>query len=41
MEPASTGHEAIGHNDLPGHKWRASQLTRHGCPVRLAIRIAC
>ena len=55
----------IGRDDLPGHKWRVSQLTRlgiprllaevyadrldwhqiaqlvqHGCPVRLAIRIA-
>jgi hypothetical protein len=36
MEPASTGHEAIGHNDLPGHKWRVSQLTRLGIPWLLA-----
>jgi hypothetical protein len=66
MEPAMTGHEAIGHADLLVHKWRVSQLARlgipqplaevyadrldwheiahlvqHGCPARLAIRIAC
>ena len=66
MEPASTGHEGIAHDDLLVHAWRVSQLTRlgvpgplaevyadhldwhqvarlvqRGCPVRLAIRIAC
>jgi hypothetical protein len=66
MEPASTAHEGIGHNDRLVHDWRVSQLSRlglpvplaevhadhvdwhqiaqlvkRGCPVRLAIRIAC
>jgi hypothetical protein len=36
MEPAVTGHEAIGHADLLVHKWRVSQLTRLGVPQLLA-----
>jgi hypothetical protein len=66
VEPAITDHEAIGHDDLLVHSWRAArlirlglphplaevyadrldwhqiaQLVQRGCPVRLAIRIAC
>jgi hypothetical protein len=36
MEPALTGHEAIGHADLLVHKWRVSRLTRLGIPEPLA-----
>jgi len=36
MEPAMTGHEAIGHADLLVHKWRVSQLARLGIPQPLA-----
>jgi hypothetical protein len=36
MEPAVTGHERIGHDDLPVHNWRVSQLTRLGVPGPLA-----
>jgi hypothetical protein len=36
MEPAVTGHEAVGHADLLVHKWRVSQLTRLGVPRLLA-----
>jgi hypothetical protein len=36
MEPAKTGHEAIGQADLLVHKWRVSQLARLGIPRPLA-----
>ena len=36
MEPATTGHEAIDHNELPVHAWRVAQLTRLGIPALLA-----
>jgi hypothetical protein len=36
MEPAVTGHERIGHDDLLVHNWRVSQLTRLGVPGPLA-----
>jgi hypothetical protein len=36
MEPAVTSHERIGHDDLPVHNWRVSQLTRLGVPGPLA-----
>jgi hypothetical protein len=32
MEPGTTGHEAIDHNELPVHTWRVAQLTRLGIP---------
>ena len=36
MEPATTAHEAIDHNELPLHTWRVAQLTRLGIPALLA-----
>jgi hypothetical protein len=38
MEPAPTRprHEAIDHDDLLVHEWRATQLTRLGIPLSLA-----
>jgi hypothetical protein len=36
MEPATTDHEAIDHNELPVHTWRVAQLTRLGIPGLLA-----
>ena len=36
MEPATTAHEAIDHNELPVHTWRVAQLTRLGIPGLLA-----
>lgn len=36
MEPAGTGHECIGHDDLLVHNWRVSRLTRLGVPGSLA-----
>ena len=36
MEPAITGHERIGHDDLLVHDWRVSRFTRLGVPGPLA-----
>ena len=36
MEPAITGHEAAGHDELPVHTWRVARLTRLGIPELLA-----
>jgi hypothetical protein len=36
MEPAITGHEAVGHGDLLVHTWRVARLTRLGIPGPLA-----
>jgi hypothetical protein len=36
MEPAITGHEAVDHNELPGHAWRVARLTQVGIPELLA-----
>lgn len=36
MEPPSTGHEAISHDESPVHNWRVSQLRRLGLPGSLA-----
>ena len=34
--PATPRHEAIDHDDLLGHEWRVTQLTRLGIPGPLA-----
>jgi len=36
VEPTTTGHERIGHDNLLVHNWRVSQLTRLGIPGLLA-----
>ena len=36
MEAATTGQEAIDHDELLVHNWRVSQLKRLGVPERLA-----
>ena len=36
MEPLTTGHDGIGHDDSLVHNWRVSQLTRLGIPGSLA-----
>jgi hypothetical protein len=35
-EPATTGHDAIGHDESSVHHWRVSQLRRLGMPGPLA-----
>ena len=36
MEPPTTGHNAIVHDESPVHRWRVSQLQRLGIPGALA-----
>jgi hypothetical protein len=36
MEPSITGHDAISHDHLLVHNWRASQLRRLGVSAPLA-----
>jgi len=36
MEPATTGHEAVDHDDLLVHTWRVARLTGLGIPGPLA-----
>ena len=36
MEPATSGHEAVDHDELPVHTWRVARLTRLGIPELLA-----
>jgi hypothetical protein len=36
MEPATTGHEAVGDEELLVHNWRVTRLTRLGVPGSLA-----
>ena len=36
MEPLTTGHDGIGHDDSLVHNWRVSQLTRLGIPGLMA-----
>jgi hypothetical protein len=36
MEPGTTGHEAIDHDEQSVHNWRVSQLKRLGIPGPLA-----
>jgi hypothetical protein len=36
MEPLTTGHCAVDHDEVVVHSWRVSQLTRLGIPGSLA-----